>query len=427
MTSSGVRSVLLVGVSLLAVQRPGVAQGFPTGATCVRCHINLDDDRLANPARTFPDDVHAGAGFSCLDCHGPNATSGDTPDPTAGFLSAPERQKIPQLCGRCHSDAQYMRNFNPSLRVDQETEYATSVHGMRLAEFNDPKVAVCTSCHPAHRIRPPSDPLSSVHPLNVATTCSHCHADAEYMAEYGIPTDQHDLYEQSVHWQWMSEQEDLSAPTCNDCHGNHGAAPPGVSSVRNVCGQCHSVMAGFFTGGGHAEYFTTAGLPGCATCHSNHAIKHPDDNALLVYADSICSQCHPMDSPERGDFVRMKVALDSLIVSNARSSEILAEAQNLGMEVSQAQFSLEDVTTALVKARAAVHTMSADSVEAEVATGLATAERAEARGEDALDEHLFRRQGLAVSVGLILLIVVGLALKIRQLERSYPSVRGESG
>lgn len=422
-TSAG----LACWLALLAFPGSAAAQGFPTGATCVRCHINLDDDRLANPARTFPDDIHSQAGFSCLDCHGPNAAGGGDPDPTAGFLTAPDRRKVPQMCGRCHSDARYMRNFNPSLRVDQEAEYATSVHGVRLAQFGDPNVAVCTSCHPAHQIRPPSDPQSSVYPLNVATTCAHCHADRVLMSTYGIPTDQRDEYYRSVHWQWMVDQEDLSAPTCNDCHGNHGAAPPGISSVRNVCGQCHSVMAGFFTDGGHAGRFTASDLPGCATCHGNHVINHPDDNSLLVYADSVCGLCHAPDAPERSNFPMMKAGIDSLIASQAHSRAVLDQAANLGMEVSQAQFTLEDVKTALVKARAAIHTFDADSVQAEVNTGLATANRAAARGQEALDEHLFRRQGLAVSVALILLLVLGLALKIRQLERSGPQVGGETG
>ena len=108
-------------------------------------------------------------------------------DPAKGFIGKPTRQQIPQLCGRCHADAQFMKRYNPALRVDQVAEYATSVHGRRLRELSDPKVAVCVSCHPAHSIRPPSDPKSSVYPLHVAETCGRCHADAKYMAELQDP------------------------------------------------------------------------------------------------------------------------------------------------------------------------------------------------------------------------------------------------
>ena len=55
-------------------------------------------------------------------------------------------------------------------------------------------------------------------------------------------------YQKSVHYAALTKGNDLSAPTCNDCHGNHGAAPPGVGSVANVCGTCHAVFAQKFAG-----------------------------------------------------------------------------------------------------------------------------------------------------------------------------------
>ena len=77
----------------------------------------------------------------------------------------------------------------------------------------------------------------------------------------------------SVHWAAMTAKGDLSAPTCNSCHGNHGAVPPGVNWVGNVCGQCHTVQADLFKSSVHAKAFTEMGTPGCATCHENHAIR----------------------------------------------------------------------------------------------------------------------------------------------------------
>jgi predicted CXXCH cytochrome family protein len=397
------------------------AQGVPQDQACVTCHLGLDEDRLSSPARDYEEDLHTAVGFGCLDCHGPGADGDHPPDPSAGFLSKPDRRNVSRLCGQCHSDAQFMRDFNPSLRVDQETEYATSVHGDRLMRLGDTAVAVCVSCHPAHRIKPPSDPQSSVHPLNVAGTCVECHGDEAVMAPYDIPTDQHVLYERSVHWQWMVEEADLSAPTCNDCHGNHGAAPPGISSVQNVCGQCHSVMADFFTEGAHAEYFAESDLPACATCHSNHDIETPDDEMLLTFADSVCMKCHAEGEVGADDFPVMKTLIDSLELELARSHETLLEAENRGMEVSQALFDLEESTTSLVKARTAIHSFIADSVRIEIDAGLAVAAAAQERGQGALGEHLFRRQGLAVSVALILICVIGLSLKIKEMERRSTS------
>lgn len=35
------------------------------------------------------------------------------------FKGIPNKKEIPNLCGSCHSDSLYMRNYNPTIRVDQ--------------------------------------------------------------------------------------------------------------------------------------------------------------------------------------------------------------------------------------------------------------------------------------------------------------------
>ena len=87
------------------------------------------------------------------------------------------------------------------------------------------------------------------------------------------------------------------------------------------------------------------------------------------------------------------------------------------MEVSQPVFELNGAKTALVKARAAIHGFNLEKVNAEVNPGLEISDKARARGSRALDELQFRRKGLAVSVLVILALVVGLILKIHQMER----------
>ena len=54
-------------------------------------------------------------------------------DKNYGYVGKPTAQQIPAFCGKCHSDADLMKKFNPSLRVDQVQEYATSVHGNKLS------------------------------------------------------------------------------------------------------------------------------------------------------------------------------------------------------------------------------------------------------------------------------------------------------
>jgi hypothetical protein len=372
-----------------------------------------------HPAQVFGEDIHAVKGFGCVSCHGGDATAEgmEAMDPDKGYIGKPERQQIVHVCSRCHGDAEFMRRYNPALRVDQATEYDSSTHGRRLSELDDPKVATCASCHPAHSIRPPSDPKSSVHPFRVSETCGNCHADPKYMEGYGIPTDQVASYTRSVHWQTLSSKGDLSAPTCNDCHGNHGAAPPGVSWIGNVCGQCHAVMAEIFARSVHAGIFVQLGTPGCATCHGNHAIRKADDEMLGLGEAGVCSACHaPLD---RGGTVaaELRARLLSLRSAYDDADALLLQAEHAGMEVSQARFELNEANGALIKARAAVHSVTLVAVQQEVEAGLAISAKAHAHAVRALEDLRFRRRGLGVAVAIILAVIVGLVLKIRQIER----------
>ena len=168
-----------------------------------------------------------------------------------------------------------MRRYNPQLPTDQLAEFRTSVHGRRLAA-GDTQVANCVSCHGVHGILPASDARSPVHATNVPTTCARCHGDPAHMAAYGIPTDQFVKYQRSVHGQLLLVQRDVSAPACNDCHGNHGAFPPGADSVAMVCGQCHPINKELFLASPHKTAFQRLGLPECVACHGNHEVVRAD-------------------------------------------------------------------------------------------------------------------------------------------------------
>jgi hypothetical protein len=407
--------VVVLALSLF----PGVALAQEaTTDNCLSCHSALTDERLSAPVRAFENDVHGASGLGCASCHGgdPTAAGFDGMDPATGFVGQPTRRQLTGFCGRCHSDAAYMRQYNPSLRVDQVTEYVTSVHGTRLREQGDTAVAVCTSCHPAHSIRPPSHPQSSVNPLNVGGTCGECHANAELMSGYAIPTDQLEKYQRSIHWEMMTEGGDLSAPTCNDCHGNHGATPPGITSVANVCGQCHSVMADNFARSSHAQTFAMIGMPGCVTCHQNHEVVRAGEDLLGLGEDAACARCHSSDDAGGEVANSMRVHIDSLTNSFTEADSILQEAEQAGMEVSEALFELGIANNSMVEARAAVHAADMGAVAEKVGEGLEITSRAHERGLEALAELGVRRTGLAVSVTLILFLIAGLLLKIREIE-----------
>lgn len=414
-----IHMTFFVCVFVLNVLAPAPAsRAQPQEDSCATCHLAIGVETLTKPAERYKTDIHATKGFGCASCHGgdPGKMGLEAMDRTKGYIGKPTPAQVIQVCGRCHSDARFMRQYNPSLRVDQVQEYYTSVHGRRLREQNDQKVATCASCHTPHAIRPPSDTRSSVHPLHVADTCGSCHAKAEYMAPYKIPTDQLEKYKKSVHWQMMSGKRDLSAPTCNDCHGNHGAAPPGISWVGNVCGQCHPINTELFNKSRHSQVFVQMGIPGCATCHSNHDIQPTDDAMLGIGDKAVCGTCHAQDAGGK-TAVAMRETIEQLRAGYESAHAILTNAEHAGMEVSQPLFELNGAKTALIKARASIHGFSLDGVKAQVQPGLEISERARARGLKALEELQFRRKGLAISILIIAALIVGLVLKIRETDK----------
>ena len=406
--------VLLAGASSARAQSPPKAPPAVNG--CIECHTVLDDPRITPPARLFADDVHAKAGFTCVFCHGGDARQEyqeDAHDPKKGFIGKPRPEQIPQICGKCHSDPALMKQYDPSQRVDQLSEYRTSGHGKALAR-GDIAVAQCASCHGAHGIQPVKDSRSPVSPTRVAQTCNHCHGDAALMAAHKLPSDPYEKWSRSVHYRARVEKADLSAPTCNSCHGNHGAAPPQVGSVTNVCGTCHVTFADQFKLSPHWEPFKDMGLPGCVTCHENHEIVKPSEAFLAEGAQSRCSSCHEAGSAGARAAAVMRADLVGLDGEIQRASRLVDRAAEAGMEVSKVRFDLVSASNALTKARSEVHLFRPSAVHVAVAEGLAVARKAAAGGEDRLKERDYRRRGLFVSLGLILLTITALVVKIRE-------------
>jgi predicted CXXCH cytochrome family protein len=390
--------------------------------SCLECHSILADN-LGVTEEKFSQDIHGQKGLTCASCHGGDANN-DDPEiamgKKAGFKGKISRAQIPQLCGSCHSDPAVMRKYNPSLRTDQLSQYHTSIHGKRLAS-GDGKVAVCVDCHSVHDIRPPSDPRSTVNPVNVPATCSRCHSDAERMKEYKIPTNQFAEYKKSVHHEALTVRGDLSAPTCVTCHGNHGATPPGASSVAAVCSTCHVFQAQLFDASPHKAAFASAGLPGCVTCHSNHGIQHPSDALIGTDDKSICGQCHTEGDPGFVAANSIKDHLAQLAAAIDRSDQILSKAETSGMEVSQARLDLVQARDTLTKARVTIHSANVARVQQDIQPGLVSAAKNYDAGKDALKERNYRRYGLGLSLIAIAIMITGLRMYLKQIESAQNS------
>lgn len=392
--------------------------------SCVTCHLEMGDE-LALPVAGMENDVHARQGLSCADCHGGDPKAGldddmeAAMDPAKGYIGVPTRAQIPQFCARCHSAPDFMRRYNPRVSTDQLARYETSVHG-KLLRKGDTKVATCVDCHGTHGIRAANDSRSAVYPLNIPETCGRCHADSEYMAQYKIPTDQIADYKTSVHGIALLEKGDLAAPACNDCHGNHGASPPGATSIAFVCGQCHLNNSELFLKSPHRAAFEELELPECEACHGNHAIQHPTDDMIGVGESSICLDCHEEDSNGYKTAAAIHQQISELRGQVHFADSLLAKAERAGMQVSEPLYQLKEADDALIKVRTMVHSFSETKTEKVAQEGIALVDEAIKAGYNALAELQFRRKGLAVSMVVILLLAFGIYLKIKDLDKKYP-------
>ena len=330
-----------------------------------------------------------------------------------------------------------MRHFNPSARTDQLAEYWTSNHGKQLKKNGDPLVANCISCHDQphgtavdrkpHGIRPASDPHSPVNHLNVAQTCAECHSDPKHMAGrtykgQPLPCDEYANWSASVHGVALLKKGDFSAPTCNNCHGSHGAAPPQTDSVANACGACHGKIATLFAESKMRRRFEKEGLPGCATCHSNHAIRQPTDELLTMQPGGLCAHCHEGGKEQFGAAPADGLAAQTIhanlehLKDGIHAAEVaLAQAAEKGMEVSEPKFNLRRAGDALTNARTQIHTFKVAIVQKALAEGEKVVADAQGKADRAQEEYRDRRAWLAVWLVPITLVVGLLIFYIRAL------------
>ncbi|MDE2320643.1 MAG: cytochrome b/b6 domain-containing protein [candidate division NC10 bacterium] len=234
---------------------------------------------------------------TCVTCHGAHAVTSrrDPASPT-------HRSHIHETCARCHADPKVIARERIA-RPRVVALFEQSIHGQAILQKGNLTAATCTDCHGAHEIRRAADPASAIFKRNVATTCSHCHSDEAAQ------------FRDSVHGEAVSRGI-FAAPTCTDCHGEHGITgtrAPGSRvaplTVSKTCAACHEaapVVEEFGLAprrvGTFFESFHGLAVRGgspvvanCASCHGTHNIRPSSDPRSTVNPMNLsrtCGQCH---------------------------------------------------------------------------------------------------------------------------------------
>lgn len=393
-------------------------------SSCLGCHLEQDPP-FSTPAEHFSIDVHASAGFGCDDCHGGNPAAWDydeAKDPASGFIGILAGKNVVEVCGKCHNDPSLMRRYNPNLPTDQKTKFWTSGHGLSFKR-GAREAAECASCHGAHGIKRSGDPGSPVYHTNVAETCAKCHSNERLMKKFNLPHELVGHYRGSVHGIALLEQGDVAAPTCNNCHGNHGAAPPEVGSIQEVCGTCHVNNQALFNGTKMKEVFSNRGLHGCVVCHTAHDIQRLEDDMLSVAAGGVCTQCHQSGDTGAHQARGMLAVLDSLSSALGEAQESLEDAENRGLEVEELLLDMQNARSALVQSRTMVHTFDAAEVRKEANPGFELAAQVHQASLELIHNFSMRRIGLGIATILISFLAVVLYLYIRTLDKSSNTIQ----
>ena len=379
----------------------------PTAENCAVCH--------GKEAHELAGSIHTKADLRCTSCHGG--------DPTAIEVAAAHGTQLKKLgtareavesCGGCHADVQRMRLYG--LRTDQLSLYWTSKHGERLAKEDDANVATCVSCHGVHGVLKASDTRSPVHPFNQADTCGRCHGDAAKMAKYGLDPKIVDEYKSSLHGRALLQDAHQAAPACATCHGSHGAAPPRVGDIEQVCGQCHSVVQAHYDESPHAAASRNGKSVQCVSCHGSHTIAPPSPAMFLGDEDRHCGSCHADEKdPARGIARELNEGVTGLGRVIDEQEQELRKAAVRGLFLGAEKGYLDDARGLLVRARASTHRASAvaqtDLLNRGQAMVLQTRESLATKGRIFHDRKIFTSIFAALSVVFaIVLLMYGRAI-----------------
>lgn len=108
--------------------------------------------------------------------------------------------------------------------------------------------------------------------------------------------------------------------------------------------------------------------------------------------------------------------IDSLTHQQQRAEQLVADAEQKGMEIGEAKFKLRDAHQARLQSRTMVHSFNEEQFREIVTAGISVASLVQSEAQSAVDEYYFRRKGLGISTFIITVLAISLYLYIRKIE-----------
>ena len=266
--------------------------------TCDTCHRQMDLSLMTAHTLSF--------GSACLDCHdGVDSLVSNFNHNKFSFKLAGKHEGLD--CGKCHTDARRLGDFQAALQECQACHRKDEPHAGRYG-IN------CADCHSENGWMPAKfDHNLSTFKLegeHAKAACDSCHANNVFV---GTPADCYSCHQKD------DEHAGRFGTDCSACHNptswkdatfdhNKSNFPLTGQHVGLACEQCHSTgqFAGLSTAcaGCHGDPAFHAGMFGldCARCHTTqnwfatYTGPHPgiaDEGGRGVnHGGASCRQCH---------------------------------------------------------------------------------------------------------------------------------------
>ncbi len=223
-------------------------------------------------------------------------------------------------------------------------------------------------------------------------------------------------YQKSYHGQLLLEEGDSRAPTCADCHGVHGATPPGVAEVANVCGTCHFVIAGYFKEGSHERAMRAVGVPKCVSCHGTHYVARAGEELFSGNEKGHCGSCHRENSEAYRLGQEIRGVIYGTMVALERAENGILELKKKGLDVSDLEATALVARARIIETKPVSHTLALTKVQALSREALRDIRGIEEEAEKLGHQLYIRKKALTIALTLVLVMIALLYIKKKSLD-----------